>query len=266
MDDLVSDRPGARLAPRAIRGGELPARARTSRSGSTRSPSCGWSTSATRRCIPADAGALARGDRGDGRRRCSRPGALPMVLGGDHSITVAAECASAPWVHGPLGPRALRHPHRHQRPSRRRRNVAWDDTCVGLWRTDQWTPNRYAQVVLSGYWPGEKEFSLASGTRNHESLLCMTFATSASARWCGARSRRSAPGPAYLTVDVDVLDPAFVPGTGHAGAGRDDRRSTCCSPVRDRGRRARARRRRRRRGDPDRASAPATTPRSSPTA
>jgi arginase family enzyme len=22
------------------------------------------------------------------------------------------------------------------------------------------------------------------------------------------------PGPAYLTVDVDVLDPAFIPGTG----------------------------------------------------
>ena len=47
MDDLVSDRPGARLAPRAIRGASSPPGPHLE-VGSTRSPSCGWSTSATR--------------------------------------------------------------------------------------------------------------------------------------------------------------------------------------------------------------------------
>ena len=49
MDDLVSDRPGR--AARAARDPRrrAPRPARTWRSSSTRSPSCGWSTSATRR-------------------------------------------------------------------------------------------------------------------------------------------------------------------------------------------------------------------------
>ena len=38
-------------------------------------------------------------------------------------------------------------------------------------------------------------------------------------------------GPVFLTVDVDVLDPAFAPGTGHAGARRDDDRPTCSGPA-----------------------------------
>ena len=32
-------------------------------------------------------------------------------------------------------------------------------------------------------------------------------------------SARTGPGPAYLTFDVDVLDPAFAPGTGTPVAG-----------------------------------------------
>ena len=71
MDELVSDRPGARLGPR--RSARRAARpARTSKPGSTRSPSCGSSTSATRRSCPPTR-RLARGDPGDHRRRCSPP-------------------------------------------------------------------------------------------------------------------------------------------------------------------------------------------------
>ena len=33
------------------------------------------------------------------------------------------------------------------------------------------------------------------------------------------RSRRSSRGPAYLSFDIDVLDPAFAPGTGTPEAG-----------------------------------------------
>ena len=47
-DDLVSDRPGTRFGPRAIRAASVPP-GHTSRPGSTPSPSSGWPTSATRR-------------------------------------------------------------------------------------------------------------------------------------------------------------------------------------------------------------------------
>ena len=47
-DDLVSDRPGARFGPRAIRAASVPPD-RISRRSSTPSWSCGSSTSATRR-------------------------------------------------------------------------------------------------------------------------------------------------------------------------------------------------------------------------
>ena len=36
------------------------------------------------------------------------------------------------------------------------------------------------------------------------------------------------PGPVYLTVDIDVLDPAFIPGTGTPEPG-GMAASTCCS-------------------------------------
>ena len=71
-DDLVSDRPGTRFGAARDPRGQLPARARTSRPRSTRSPSCGSSTSATRPSCPPTRRARTR-DRGDGRRRCSPP-------------------------------------------------------------------------------------------------------------------------------------------------------------------------------------------------
>ena len=34
--------------------------------------------------------------------------------------------------------------------------------------------------------------------------------------------RRVVTGPAYMTFDIDSVDPAFAPGTGHAGGRRPD--------------------------------------------
>jgi agmatinase len=72
---------------------------------------------------------------------------------------------------------------------------------------------RYAQIGLRGYWPGEAEFAWQA-ERGITSLFMHDV------RDLGIREvlRRAleavGPGPTYLTVDVDVLDPAFVPGTG----------------------------------------------------
>jgi arginase family enzyme len=72
-------------------------------------------------------------------------------------------------------------------------------------------PARYAQIGLRGYWPGEQEFGWQR-ERGVTSLFMHDV------RDLGIREvvRRAVeavgPGPAYLTVDVDVLDPAFLGG------------------------------------------------------
>ena len=72
---------------------------------------------------------------------------------------------------------------------------------------------RYAQIGLRGYWPGEDEFAWQA-ERGITSLF-MHEVRDLGIREVVARALRAVgDGPAYLTVDIDVLDPAFVPGTG----------------------------------------------------
>ena len=74
-------------------------------------------------------------------------------------------------------------------------------------------PRRYAQVGLRGYWPGEAEFAWQA-----EQGIISLFMHDV--RDLGIREvvRRVVDavgaGPVFLTVDIDVLDPAFAPGTG----------------------------------------------------
>ena len=72
---------------------------------------------------------------------------------------------------------------------------------------------RYAQIGLRGYWPGPAEFEWQ---RQHGIASFFMH----DVRDDGIRSvveralAHVGEGPVYLTVDVDVLDPAFAPGTG----------------------------------------------------
>jgi arginase family enzyme len=72
---------------------------------------------------------------------------------------------------------------------------------------------RYAQLGLRGYWPGEGEF-----TWQRERGITSLFMHDIRELGIGEAVARAIAvvggGPVYLTVDVDVLDPAFVPGTG----------------------------------------------------
>jgi agmatinase len=74
-------------------------------------------------------------------------------------------------------------------------------------------PRRYAQIGLRGYWPGEAELAwqaergIASFFMHDVRELGIRAVVERALEVVGA-------GPALLTVDVDVLDPAFAPGTG----------------------------------------------------
>ena len=174
-------------------------------------------------------------------------GALPVVLGGDHSITEPSvrACAAA---HGPVG---MVHFDTHTDTGAEVFGVELSHgTFIRRLSTRATLDgSRYAQIGLRGYWPGEEEFAWQA-ERGITSLFMHDV------RDLGIREvvRRAiaavGPGPVYLTVDVDVLDPAFIPGTGTPEPGGMTAVDLLLARPHRR-RRARPRRRRRRRGDPD---------------
>jgi agmatinase len=137
-------------------------------------------------------------------------GAIPLILGGDHSITepCVRGCASG----GPIG---LIHFDAHT------------DTASELWGVElsHGTPMRrlveqghvdglrYAQIGLRGYWPGEREFAwqesegITSFFMHDVRRLGIDAVVERTIQMVG-------DDPVYLTVDIDALDPAFAPGTG----------------------------------------------------
>jgi len=209
MDDLVSDRPGARLAPRAIRAASSPPgphlETKVDALAELRVIDFGDAP-----VIPADperSHAAIEATVG----QVIAAGALPVVLGGDHSITEPSvrACATA---HGPVG---MVHFDTHTDTGAEVFGVERSHGTFirRLVDAGQVEPRRYAQIGLRGYWPGEREFAWQA-----ERGITSLFAHDV--RDLGIREvvRRAiaavGAGPVYLTVDVDVLDPAFIPGTG----------------------------------------------------
>ena len=74
-------------------------------------------------------------------------------------------------------------------------------------------PERYVQIGLRGYWPGAEEFAW-----QQERGIVAHFMHDVRDR--GIRAvvadaiAHVGAGPVFLSVDIDVLDPAFAPGTG----------------------------------------------------
>jgi len=207
MDELVSDRPGARFAPRAIRAASCPPgphlEAKIDAFSALRVVDFGDAP-----IIPADP-AVSHAAIAATVSQVLVAGALPVTLGGDHSITkpCAEACAA---VYGPIG---VVHFDTHTDTGAevfgvRRSHGTFmkelidDGHVVG---------SRYAQIGLRGYWPGDTEFGWQA-----ERGVTSFFAHDV--RDLGIRevvTRAIAAvggGPVYLTVDVDVLDPAYLPG------------------------------------------------------
>jgi agmatinase len=138
-------------------------------------------------------------------------GALPVVLGGDHSITAPSVRACAA-VHGPVG---MVHFDTHTDTGAEVFGVERSHgTFVrGLVEDGHVDGRRYAQIGLRGYWPGEREFAWQA--EHGITSLFMHDVRDLGIREVVARAIAAVgPGPVYLTVDVDVLDPGFIPGTG----------------------------------------------------
>ena len=209
MDDLVTDRPGTRLGPRAIRAVGL-----------EQGPhlEAGIDVFETLRVVdygdapvtPADpAASHAAIERTVGEVLAA--GVVPIVLGGDHSIAEpdVRACARA---HGPVG---LIHFDTHTDTARELYGVEINHgtPMYRLVEEGSVDPKRYVQIGLRGYWPGEEEFAWQA--KHGITALFMHDVRDLGIREVVGRAVGIAgDGPVFLTVDVDVLDPAFAPGTG----------------------------------------------------
>jgi agmatinase len=214
FDDAVSHRPGARFGPRAIR-------AATYQSGAH---SLQLDVDVWAELDVVDAGDadivpawLERGHAMifDKVRAVAASGAVPIVLGGDHSITWPAASAIA-QVHAP---RSIGIVHFD----------AHADTADSTWGVlaGHGTPMRrliesgavegrnFVQVGLRGYWPPRdvQEWMAGQGMRWH--LMREIEERGAEAVVDDAIAEAlDGPELIYLSVDIDVLDPGMAPGTG----------------------------------------------------
>jgi len=208
-DDLVSDRPGTRFGPRAIRAAGCPP---------GRHLSAGIDAFAALRVVDYGDAPVLPADPGASHAAIERTlgevfdaGAIPIVLGGDHSIA-EPDIRAAAARHGAVG---LVHFDAHT------------DTGVSVFGVERshgtpmrrlieqgaLDPARYVQIGLRGYWPGEaelawqREHGITSFLMHDVEALGIEEVTARASAVVGS-------GPAFLSVDIDVLDPAFAPGTG----------------------------------------------------
>jgi agmatinase len=208
-DDLVSDRPGTRFAPRAIRSASCPPGAHLE---------AGVDAFAELRIVDYGDAAVVPADPVRSHAAIRQlvgevvdAGALPVTLGGDHSITEPCITAIAER-RGPVG---LIHFDTHTDTGREVFGVehSHGTPMFRLVEDGRVAGGRYAQVGLRGYWPGPAEFAwqrdrgIASFFMHDVRDLGIREVTRRALAHVGE-------GPVYLTVDVDVLDPAFAPGTG----------------------------------------------------
>jgi agmatinase len=139
-------------------------------------------------------------------------GAVPFVVGGDHSIALPCLRAAAK-AHGPL---AVIHVDAHL------------DTSTGeIWGEDfhHGTPLRHAlveglvergqlhQVGVRATWGGPEDGALAAshGARAYGMDLLADAGPQEIARHIREHVGQR---PVYVTFDIDAIDPAFAPGTG----------------------------------------------------
>jgi agmatinase len=209
MDDLVSDRPGARFAPRAIRAASCPPGPHLE-AGIDAFQALRIVDYGDAPVIPADP-ARSHAAIQALVAEVADAGAIPIVLGGDHSIT-EPEIEALSARHGPLG---LVHFDTHTDTGTEVFGVehSHGTSMYRLVEAGHVDPRRYAQIGLRGYWPGAAE--LAWQAKRGITSFFMHDVRELGIRPVVERALEIVEGgPTFLTIDVDVLDPAFAPGTG----------------------------------------------------
>ncbi len=222
FDEGVSSRPGARFGPRAIR-----------MAPTAYGPNDAWSiqlrTSPYEKLKAVDAGDApivpTRFERSlrvihEKVYRVASAGPIPLVLGGDHSITYPSAAAVARHVwprklgvlhfdaHADTGADQWGNLHAHGQPMRRLIEEGW---VAG---------RNFVQIGLRGYWPDRETFDWMDeqGMRWHPMTEIEERGSEAVLADAIAEAL-DGPEVIYLSVDIDVVDPGMAPATGTPEAG-----------------------------------------------
>lgn len=214
FDEAVSYRPGARFGPRSIRQASYTQGGHSLQLDIEPFEFLDVVDAGDANVVPA---ALERGHAMIFRKvlEIARSGAVPIVLGGDHSITWPSASAVAEARHpGNIG---VVHFDAHA-------DAANDDWGV---LAGHGTPMRrliesgavkgrnFVQVGLRGYWPPPEVMAWMKeqGMRWH---LMREIEERGSEAVIDDAINEALDGPdaIYLSVDIDVLDPGMAPGTG----------------------------------------------------
>jgi agmatinase len=137
--------------------------------------------------------------------------AVPVGIGGDHSVTLA-ELRALAKVHGPLGVVQLDahtdlwdlyngFPYSHGTGFRR----AIEEGILD--------PARFVQAGMRGPLYGEDDEAIP-GSLGVDTIPWIDLCRLGPADFAERARRRIGDGPAFLSVDIDFVDPAFAPGTG----------------------------------------------------
>jgi agmatinase len=215
FDDAVTHRPGARFGPRAIREAQYTA---------------GAIHSLQLDIDPYDAVTVV--DAGDANvipswierghamiyrkvREVAGSGAIPIILGGDHSITWPAATAIAE-VRQP-GSIGIVHFDAHADTANDSYGVlaSHGTPMRRLIESGAVKGRNFVQVGLRGYWPPKETFDWMQqkGLRWH--LMREIEERGAEAVIADAIAEAlDGPDAIYLSIDIDVIDPGMAPGTG----------------------------------------------------
>lgn len=142
-------------------------------------------------------------------------GIIPVVIGGDHSVTLPSATAVADVVgrgrlgiihfdaHADTAPESFGNPLSHGTPMRR---LVESGAVPGA---------NFVQIGLRGYWPPREvfEWMRSEGMRWHLMDEIWQLGIAEVVRRALVQALQG-PDFIYLSVDIDVLDPGFAPGTG----------------------------------------------------
>ena len=214
-DDSVSHRPGARFGPRAIRQASYHAGAINSLQLDIEPYD--WLNVVDAGDAPVTPMDTDRAHAVIERKvlDVARSGAVPIVLGVDHSITFPSASAVARAV----APRTLGIVHFDAHADAA--NATWGNLrshgtpMRRLIESGAVAGRNFVQVGLRGYWPGPEtlEWMRGQGLRWH--LMTEIEERGAEAVIADAIAEAlDGPELIYLSVDIDVIDQGMAPGTG----------------------------------------------------
>jgi agmatinase len=148
-------------------------------------------------------------------REVAAAGTIPMIVGGDHSL-MYPDVAGIVDVYG-AGNVGVIHFDAHYDAGRGSAHLLSHGQPVRRLFNEDLVPGpNFIQVGLRGYWPGQEgfEWMQEQGLRYHPMAEIEQKGWQAVMERVFQEALENGPEYIFISFDVDVLDPAYMPGTG----------------------------------------------------